>query len=196
MKKLICILFIIGVSGYGYAQNFGLRFNSSLSPAKRINQIYGGGVFVNLNDYSDNVELLLSADLTRGKKKLNSDSLNSDYQNFQIALSALRPVSLSKDLDLKIGPKLSYINTFTIDQKNGSSLINYYQSRYFAAGLVLDLQYQGVFGLPLNIDLFISPDYLINAKNNFSPPGFVSDYSTKNLSIFNFQFGLSYSLKK
>ena len=194
MKKLISSIFIICLAWLGYSQNLGVRVNSALSSEKRSNQIYGGGVFLNLNDYSDNIELVLSADIIRGKKNINSDSVRSDHQNFQMAIAALYPISLTKSLDFKMGTKLSYINTFTMDQKNGSTLVNYYQSRYFGAGIIFDLQYQGIFSSRLNLDLFISPDYIVNAKNSFSPSAFISEYSTKNTFLLNFQFGLSYKL--
>lgn len=190
MKPASTILIYFLVQ-FSFAQNIGLRSNIEFSDNKIINTTFGGGLYLNINDFSKNIELLLYTDLYPTKKQITQE-MYTTYRHYCFGVSSLYKFKVSERSALKLGPSISY------DLINASEVGifgNWVQnnSKSIGLGIVGNFQFQQLFKLPLNFDVFITPSYLINFKNNTTLQGKKSDF-LENLKIVTIQLGFSYRL--
>jgi len=187
---IVCISFFYSAQ----CQNFGLRGNMEFSNTQRINNAKGVGVYFDLADSSKKIELLFSGDYCKYKKIFSEKGFESDYLRYYFSINCFYVLYRSQKLKIRIG---TFLNHSTIDAGDDgliSTWINSYKSKYVGTGLTCNLQFQKIFNLPINFDIFASPTYLINIKNESNPTGIKSEYAD-NLKILNMQFGLSYIIK-
>ncbi len=200
MKKLLVIIICCCSIYSAFCQNIGLRANAEFSDIKWINNSLGGGIYININEISKKIEIMFSFDFTKREKNFpdkNSSLKSGVISSFHKRTFAVSPlyVLLSKEkIKTKIGPLFNYNSINAGDNYYPINIVNSYKSQYIGVGLTGNIQFQEVFNLPINFDIFVSPIYLINIKNENDPTGVKSDYAS-NLKILNIQFGLSYTIK-
>ncbi len=194
MKRLFVVIICICSIYSASCQNIGLRTNTEISENKKINTAIGGGLYLNINDFSEKVEVLFSTDYFIKEKELKEDDLISYYNSLIFGVNGFYVLSIRKNLKTKIGPLLSYNLTNATDRGIVSRWINTYKAKYIGIGITGNIQFKKIFKLPINFDIFVYPTYLINIKNENDPTG-VKSYYADNLKIFNVQLGLSYIIK-
>jgi hypothetical protein len=192
IRILVIITFLYSFQS-SYGQNFGLRGNIEFSNSERINNAIGGGLYLDITDSSKKIELLFSGDYCKYKKTFSDKGFESDYLRYYFSINCFYVFHRSEKSKIRIG---AFLNHSTIDAGDNFmyGTINAYKSKFIGTGLTGNLEFKKVFKLPINFDIFVSPTYLINIKNENDPTGIKSDYS-KNLIILNVQLGISYAMK-
>jgi len=200
MKKIFTTIISIFFICFSYSQNIGLRANTEFSDIKRINNSLGVGLYLNINDFSKKIEILFSFDFTKNEKDFlpinNNPSNSCVYSSFHklfFSTSPLYVLPIEEKIKTKIGPVFNYNSINASDDYMG--MISSYKSKHIGFGIIANIQFQKILKLPVNIDIFITPQYLINIKNENSPIGVKSDYAD-NLKILNIQVGLSFILNE
>jgi hypothetical protein len=191
MKLFTSIFASIFLFQTNFGQNIGIRSNIEFSDNEKINFALGGGSYLNINDFSEKIELLFFTDYYSNKKQLPSQEMITTYRLYSFGVSSLYKFSLSKYSNFKLGPSISYD---LMDASEAGMVFNWirtYDSKSIGVGLISNFQFPQVKKLPINFDIFITPTYLINIKNDTSPLGNKSDF-LENQKIVNVQLGISY----
>jgi len=196
LKKFIIILFLIFITYIVYCQHIGIRANKELCEEERINNSLGLGIYINIDDFSEKIEAILSFDCYKLHKEYEDDDFQTYYGRKSIGLSFLYVIPIKEKLQFKTGLSTSY------DMVNGSdggiftNWIHGYNAKFIGIEILLNLHLKNIFNFPLNFDLFITPDYLINIYNNDENKNSISKfYYDDNLKILQFQIGLTYKIK-
>jgi hypothetical protein len=201
MKKTLAsiIIFVFSIL-YVLSQNIGLRANAEFSDNKRINNSFGGGIYLNFDDFSKKIEILVSFDFIKNRKDFpdnnppyNTGMFSAFHKNF-FSASPLYVLPIKEKIKAKIGPQFSYNSVGLVDDFYPINMFNSYKSKYIGFGAVANIQFKKVFDFPINLDIFFSPTYLYNIKYESGPIGIKNEFAD-NLKIMNFQVGLSYNLK-
>jgi len=196
MKKIFTVSLCVLLIQLSFGQNIGLRVNTEFSDNRKINNSLGVGGYLNINNFSKKVELIFSLDFNRNSKKFLDEEFKSTYTRFYFTAGGMYVFSLKEKTKIKIGPSFSYNVINATDGGLISNWINPYKTKSIGTELMTNIHFQEIFKLPINFDIFITPTYLINIKNenNLSSMETGSDYS-ENLKILNIQMGLSYKIK-
>ena len=194
MKRILVLITLTCLLYSAYCQNVGLRGNMVFSDNRKINNAIGFGGYLNINDFSEKIELLFSLDYNFNNKQFPDEALETTYNRFYFSTNGLYNLSLSEKSKIKIGPGMNYSSINASDGGIILQWINTYKSKYIGTELLTNIHFQEIFKLPINFDIFITPTYLINIQNNNDPKNVESDYS-ENLKILNMQLGLSYKIK-
>ncbi|OFX30837.1 MAG: hypothetical protein A2X08_12495 [Bacteroidetes bacterium GWA2_32_17] len=202
MKRLFVIIICICLIYSAYCQNIGLRANTEFSGNRKINTAIGWGLYLNINDFSEKVELLFFLDIDKKYKELPDDrtfspieGIRSNYAHLFGGASGLYVFPLSQKIKFKSGPSLFYNVISASETGMWSNWLHSYKSYSLGSGLIFNFHYTALWGSPFNVDLFIVPQYLFNIKNEINPTGIKSDYS-ENLKILAIQLGLSFILNE
>ena len=174
-----------------FGQNIGIRSNVEFSDNEKINFTLGGGLYLNINDFSEKIELLFYTDYHSNKKQFPYQEMLTTYRHYSIGISSLYKFSLSKYSYFKLGPSISYDLIKASEAGLFYNWLRTYYSKSLGVGVVFNFQFPQIKKLPINFHIFITPTYLINIKNETSPLGNKSDF-LENQKIVNIQLGFSY----
>ena len=160
MKKLILIIVLISITFFVYSQHIGIRVDKELSDVKIINNSFGFGIYIIIDDFSEKIETIFSFDFN---KVFEPKYLISSYQRISFGLSCLYVIPIKEKLIFKTGLGINYNMVEGYD--NGIFAAIYY-AKFIGIEFLTNLHFKKIFNLPLNFDLFITPNYLINIYNN------------------------------
>jgi len=194
MKLFTSIFAFIFLFQTNFGQNIGIRSNIEFSDNEKINFTFGGGLYLNINDFSENIELLIYTDYYSNKKQFPSQEMQTTYHRYSIGISSLYKFTLSKFSDFKLGPSISYD---LMDASEAGLVYNWirsYDSKSIGLGLICNFQFPQIKKLPINFDIFITPTYLIKIKNEKNQYFDKSNF-LENQMIVNVQLGISYLIK-
>ena len=200
MNKLLCIIFVF-IFQCNYSQNIGLRANFDVSETKKITPSFGGGLYLNLTDFSKKIEFILSVDFLANKKNIHfqNDPYNggmvTDYNKYVLSVASFYVIPIKDKIKTKIGSILNYNAIIAHDNYYPSNTIDSYKAQYIGVGLIANLQFQKIAKTSFNVDIFITPTYLIKINYESNPTKINPDYS-KNGLLLNTQLGISYNLFK
>ncbi len=200
MKNLIAIIICSSSIYSACCQSIGLKANTQFSANNETNNAFGGGLYININDFSRKIECVLYCDYLIKKNEFKNcaecptKEVSSSYQNLSIGISGLWVNTIQSNVKFKMGPALSYNNLVASRQGQIANWIETFKANYIGTGLLTNIQFQQIFKLPLNFEIFIFPAYLINIKNETKPTGIKSEYAG-NQKLLNMQLGLSYIIK-
>jgi len=193
-KYIILIVYILFYHSSN-GQDIGLRANTEFSDNKKINNAFGFGGYVNINDFSKKIELLFSLDYNKNNKIFQDEDFRAKYTRFYFSTNCMYVFILSEKIKLKTGPSLSYNVLKASDEGIYVNWIHPYKTKAIGTGVVVNIQFHDLFNIPISFDIYFTPTYLINIKKDTdlisNTTG--SDYS-ENLKILNLEFGLSYKL--
>lgn len=83
MTRLILVLILIHITTLIFCQSIGVKVSYNLSAVRQINNSWGYGAYININDFSNKMELLFTAGYHSGNKTFqSSDSYSSYHQKF------------------------------------------------------------------------------------------------------------------
>jgi hypothetical protein len=197
MTKLILIVFLVFLSNIAFSQSIGLRANYELSEFREMNNSFGYGLYIDIDDFSDKHSVLLFSDFVFSNKEFNNCSefitsdVNSLYQNFSVG-AGFNWIKLINNLKLKIGPSLGY---YVINVSQSGQISNWIESKKLkkmGAGINGNIELQEIFNSDFKLDLFISPIYLVHISNDVWSNYF--DEVTENLMVNRFGVGVSYKI--
>lgn len=194
MKRIFVLINLTCSLYSAYCQNIGFRGNTVFSDNRKINNAIGFGGYLNINGFSEKIELLFSLDYNFNNKQFPDEGLATTYNRFYFSVNGLYGLSLAEKSKIKIGLGMNYA---TINASDGGIIlqwINTYKSKYIGTELLTNVHFQEIFKLPINFDIFVTPTYLINIQNKNDSQNVESDYS-ENLKILNVQLGISYRIK-
>jgi hypothetical protein len=200
MKKIILTLISIAFYHSANCQSIGLRTGAIFSGNKEMNAAIGSGLYLAPYDSLEKFSYILFGDYLSKKDAFNdcadcpTKEISTSYRNFSFGVSGLWSNRIFQKSKVKIGPLFSYNITDANRQGQNTNWIETYKIKSLGAGILFNLQFRRVFKLPLSFDFFFTPLYLIHIKKIIDPIGAKSDY-TRNLTVLNLQFGLSYIIK-
>jgi len=202
MKKLIFLLLIVLFNQTVYGQNIGLRTGVDYSNNKFINSSIGFGSYLNIEGVYKQMELLFSFDYSENEIDV-SENFNSSINGFvstnykhSLSSSILFAIPLKERIKIKMGANFNYHVLKATDSYYPNNIVRTFKSSYVGLGGLINFQFSEIFKIrPLNFDIFISPEYLINVNTERDPPNTTTEYSS-NIKLLNLQLGLSYKLEK
>ena len=196
MKKFIIILFLIPIVYFVYGQHFGIRANKELCDEKRINNSIGLGIYINIDDFSEKIETILSLDYYKLHKEYEADDFQTYYRRISGGISCLYVILIKNKLKFKTGLGTNYNRVEGSDQRMFADCIHSYNAKFISIEFLTNLHFKKIFNLPLNFDLFITQNYLINIYNNGDNKESANKfYYDKNLNILQIQIGLTYPME-
>lgn len=152
-------------------QSLGMRVGMEISDNKIINNSPGLGGYLNIDEFSDKFEILIYGNYTTKEGAFNdcldcsSPDIFTNYKRGDIGVSGLFVIPLIKELNFKFGPDINYNWINASRQGQILSWIESYKARFVGPGIMTNLNYQQVFKLPINIDFFLIPNYLLKVKD-------------------------------
>lgn len=200
MKKIIVTLISIALFHSVNGQNIGLRANTIFSNNREVNTALGGGLYLGIEDSFEKFSCILFGDYLSKKDAFNdcidcpTKEISTSYRNISFGISGLWSKQIFQKSKFKIGPLVAYSMTDANRQGQIARWVETFNVNSIGTGLLFNLQFQQIFQLPLNFDVFITPTYLINVKSNTNPSEIQSEYK-KNLTVLNLQLGLAYRIK-
>ena len=192
MKYTLSILTLCGFLLTASGQNTGMKVNSGIYSVNGPVFETGFGVYVVLNDFSDKVEVLFSFDYN--KAEISREDFISNCERFYFTAAGLYVFPVTEKLKFKPGLAISHENMRAIEGGDPSNWVSTYYAKHLGIGLMTNLQFQRIFKLPLNFDIFLTPTYLVNINVDNYPTRTNETYST-DLFVLNFQLGLAYVVK-
>lgn len=181
-------------------QNIGLRANTIFSGNREMNTAFGGGIYLGMEDSLKKLGFIIFGDYLN-KKNVFEDcidcptkEISTSYKNFSVGISGIWINEINSKTIFKMGPLLNYSMTNANRQGQIARWVETFNVNSIGTGFLFNMQFQSIFQLPINFDIYITPTYLINVKNNINPSGIQSEY-TKNLTVLNLQIGLAYRIK-
>lgn len=193
MKYLLSIVLFICFFIPALGQNIGIKANTGLSTLSDLEFEAGIGVYVDLNDFSDKVEVLFSFDYN-SMSEFTRENYVSNCERAFVTAAGLYVIPISGKLKFKPGLALSHENLRAIETGQPFSVVNTYYAKHLGISAMTNLQFQKIFDWPLNFDIFLTPTYLININiNNYK--GLSREEYSKEYFVLNFQVGLSYVVK-
>ena len=200
MKIILISLFSLVLFYSAKCQSIGLRACSVFSDNREINTSLGAGLYVTIEDSLEKFGCVLFVDYLSNNKKFNdcdeciTKDIFTSYRNFSFGISALWSKHIYSNTMFKFGLLVNYNIADAKRQGQIANWIETLESNYIGAGVLVNVQFQQLFTLPLNLDIFISPIYLININSETDPSEVKSDY-LNDLQILNIKAGLAYKIK-
>ena len=178
---------------WSIGQSIGVRADLEVSDSRKSNKAIGFGAYVNFNNFSDKFEIMLHSDYTRKNETLrNVEGGYIDYSRVAAGVAGLYRMPLTNKIAFKLGPDISYNWTQAFREGNGWTVEDGYRANYAGIGIATNLHFQEVLELPVNLDLFVTPDYLIRTKHT----PYNNTHAEKTSKRLNIQIGVSYLLRK
>jgi hypothetical protein len=188
MKKLLFLLVFCISCFYSFCQNIGLKNNIEFSENKKINAAVGGGIYLDFDDFSKKLELIVSLNYNQKNCEIPRTRFELPYKRIYFDIGCLYILPISEKTKIKIGASLSY------------NIINFYYceiwpsysttSNYLGGSLISNIHFQDILKLPINLDLFVYPSYLKNI-HNYENLIYPNTINVKNIILFNAQVGFS-----
>ena len=199
-KKLFILSILIFSNQMLFGQNIGLRTGVEYSDNSFVNNSLGFGGYLNIEGIYKHMELLFSYDYFENEIDVNDNFNITKYgfvsTNYKHSLSSsiLFAIPLKERIKIKTGANFKYCVLNATDSYYPINIVRTFKSSYVGLGGVINFQFTEIFNIrPLNFDIFITPEYLINLKEESNPLYATTEYSS-NLKLLNLQMGLSYKL--
>lgn len=197
MRFIPIFYFLITLTNVTYSQHFGVKGITEISNNKKINGALGFGGYLLINDYSKKSEILLSTDYCINKRKSEQEKFISEYKRFGGSISFLFIRQAENKLLYKAGPNISFNKVSAKDRGLPSNWIQSYVQQSIGIGCVIGFQSPAILKLPIYLDFFAIPSYLLNIHYSNSSGTLASGSNfSENLLIIQIQAGLSYDLTK
>jgi len=190
MKYLLSFLLSLVLFLPIAAQTIGLKCNTAFSSLEQSEYETGAAVFVGINDFSEKVEVLFSVDFNKSNTVIK-DGKERSYTRTFFNATGLYVLPIAEKLKFKTGISITHENIHMTQRGAVSNWIQDYYSKYLGVGIASNLQFQKIFKLPLNFDVFVTPSWLKNIHVEREP--FKSNYKNANyLFVLNVQLGVAY----
>ena len=191
MKRLLLLAGFIALAHWSMGQTVGLRAGAETSDSRIADKSLGLGAYVSFNNFSDKLEVMIHGDYIRKKDELReSEGAYINYERRAVGVAGLYSLSLSDNTSFKLGPDISY-NWIEASRKgNGFHWFESYSANYTGLGVMANLHFKQIFELPINLDLFATPNYLIRTKAEENTKAY------KSMKQLNLQVGVSYLIRK
>lgn len=186
LSFLLACISILPVAG----QTIGLKCNTGFSSLEQTDYETGAGIFIGINDFSKRVEVLFSMDFNKSTTYIKDDKESSYTRNY-FSATGLYVFPVSEKMKFKTGISISHENIHLTQSGVVSNWIQDYYSKYLGLGVMTNLQFQKIFNLPLNFDVFLTPAWLKNIHMN-QEPYYSHNFNENDLFVLNVQVGLAY----
>lgn len=191
MKRFLLVSGFLALTHWSMGQTFGLRAGMETSNSQLADKSLGLGAYVSFDNFSDKFEVMIHGDYFRKKDKvIESEGAFYSFDRRVVGVAGLYNFAFSENIRFKLGPDINY-NWIQAHQR-GLVLQWYkpYDGEYTGLGVMTNLHFRQIFDLPINLDVFATPNYLIRAK---AEGGSMADRTMKQLNL---QVGVSYPIRK
>lgn len=192
MHRVFTVLFCISLIHAATSQVLGIKATNYLTTTRDVNNAFGGGLYLYVEDSTVKFGIALLGDFVQKSDSYDNclDCITMDvstyYRNVSFGISSYWKKKIYPNVNFKAGPMINYNFTNGNRQGQHANWIETSESRYLGLGMLLNFQYEELFKLPLNFDVFITPTYLIPLK---------SESYLYDMSLINLEAGLSYIIK-
>lgn len=191
MKRFLLVAGFLVLTHWSQGQTVGFRAIAETADNSIADKAFGLGAYVSFNNSSDKFEVMIHGDYVRKKDKLSeSGGTIYNYQRRAVGVAGLYRFALADKISFKLGPDFSY--NWIEASRRGVMLpfITDYDANYTGLGVMTNLHFEQVFKLPINLELFATPNYLIRSKAEKYRNAF------KSIKQLNLQVGVSYPIVK
>lgn len=194
--RIFSVFLFLFILQKAFSQSIGMKVNSEFSNETLMNNGKGIGIYLNLNDFDDKLELLFSIDYIKANKFFVIDditklSYNGKSEKKGISSTLVYVINIKEKLKFKSGPSISYNDITNSKVYTPINIIEISNYKSLGLGLLANFQFVEIFQLPLNLDVFITPIHLLNLSIKTDPSN-LQNNQNRNFSLINSQIGLSF----
>ena len=156
--RIFSVFLFLFILQKAFSQSIGMKVNSEFSNETLMNNGKGIGIYLNLNDFDDKLELLFSIDYIKANKIFVIDditklSYNGKSEKKGISSTLVYVINIKEKLKFKSGPSISYNDITNSKVYTPINIIEISNYKSLGLGLLANFQFVEIFLLPLNLDV-------------------------------------------
>jgi len=194
MKKNLIIIFLVSFVYYANCQELGVKTGTNLAKDRTINTPFNIGIYFT-NKISHKYEVLLSYDFSKKTQQYKEVDLQEEFKGHCINMGMSYLQKLTNKFDFKIGLSLGYCYYDILYKGINSRWISKFNAHYLGGNILVGIEYNDFFSLPIDLELLIAPNYYYNMSQTIEPTIVLSE-KRENLEFVNLSFGVKYKFNR